>query len=84
VAKNIKRKKKGKQYTWTESAVKQKSAEVEKAGLKVQSGGNKTFKVTVVEVKLGVSGIDFVAAVAKGTVSGDRSRWFCMGFDRLT
>jgi hypothetical protein len=55
-------------YTWTEAAVTQLGEEVKKAGLKVQSGGEKSIKVTVVEVKLGVSGIDFVAAVAKGTV----------------
>ena len=42
--------------------------ELEKAGLKVQSGGNKSIKVTVVEVKLGVSGVESVASVDKGTV----------------
>ena len=55
-------------YSWTEAAVALLGAEVEKAGLKVQSGGEKSIKVTVVEVKLGVSGINFVAAIAKGNV----------------
>ena len=55
-------------YSWTEAAVAQIGTEVEKAGLKVQSNGNKSIKVTVVEVKLGVSGIDYVAAIAKGYV----------------
>jgi hypothetical protein len=55
-------------YSWTEAAIVLLGTEVEKAGLKVQSGGEKTIKVTVVEVKLGVSGIDFVAAIAKGNV----------------
>lgn len=54
--------------SWTEAAVALLGSEVNKAGLKVQSGGEKTIKVTVVEVKLGVSGIDFVAAIAKGKV----------------
>ena len=55
-------------YSWTEAAVVLLGEEVKKAGLEVKSGGNKSIKVTVVEVKLGVSGIDFVAAIAKGYV----------------
>jgi hypothetical protein len=55
-------------YSWTEAAVVLLGDEVKKAGLEVKSGGNKSIKVTVVEVKLGVSGIDFVASIAKGYV----------------
>lgn len=55
-------------YSWTEAAIALLSTEVEKAGLKVQSSGEKSIKVTVVAVKLGVSGIDFVASIAKGNV----------------
>jgi hypothetical protein len=55
-------------YSWTEAAVALLGGEVEKAGLRVQSSGEKSIKVTVVEVKLGVSGIEFVAALAKGNV----------------
>ena len=55
-------------YSWTEAAVVLLGEEVKKVGLEVQSGGNKSIKVTVVEVKLGVSGIEFVAAIAKGYI----------------
>lgn len=54
--------------SWTEAAVVLLGSEVQKTGLKVQADGKKSIKVTVVEVKLGVSGIDFVAAIPKGTV----------------
>ena len=55
-------------HSWTEEAVSLLGTELKKAGLKVQLKGAKSIKVTVVEVKLGVSGIDFVASVAKGNV----------------
>jgi hypothetical protein len=55
-------------HTWTETAVQLLGTEMEKAGLKVQSGGEKSIKISVIDVQLGVSGIDFVAALAKGTV----------------
>jgi hypothetical protein len=50
---------------WTDAAIAQIKTELEKAGLKAQPDGKKSLKVTVVEAELGVSGIDFVAAVAK-------------------
>jgi len=56
-------------YTWTDSAVQLLGTEMQKAGLKVQATGEKSIKITVLDVKLGVSGIDFVAAIAKGTVT---------------
>jgi hypothetical protein len=59
---------KGDLNSWTEAAVALLGKELEKAGLKVQAGGEKSIKVTVLDVTLGVSGIDFVAAVAKGNV----------------
>lgn len=59
---------KGDLHSWTEAAVNVLGAEVEKAGLKIQAGGAKSIKVTVLEVKLGVSGVDFVASIAKGSV----------------
>lgn len=55
-------------HTWTETAVQLLEMEMEKAGLKVQAGGEKSIKISVLDVKLGVSGIDFVAAIAKGNV----------------
>lgn len=54
--------------TWTESAVKLVGSELQKAGLQVQADGGKSLKISVIDVKLGVSGIDFVAALAKGNV----------------
>jgi hypothetical protein len=55
-------------HTWTETAIQLLGMEMEKAGLKVQSGGEKSIKISVVDVKLGVSGVEFVASVAKGNV----------------
>lgn len=59
---------KGDLYSWTEEAIVLLGTEMEKAGLTVQPDGDKSIKVSVVDVKLGVSGIDFVASVAKGNV----------------
>ena len=53
---------------WTESALSLMNAELEKSGIKTQADGKKSLKVAIVEANLGVSGIDFVAAVAKCSV----------------
>jgi hypothetical protein len=53
-------------HTWTEIAAQLLTTELTKAGLKVQAGGQKSIKISVVDLKLDVSGIDFVAAMAKG------------------
>lgn len=50
---------------WTETAITLLKTEMEKAGLKTQAGAAKSLKVTIVEAELGVSGVDFVAAMAK-------------------
>jgi hypothetical protein len=54
--------------TWTEAAVVPLRETAEKAGLKVQPDGEKSILVSVVDVQLGVSGVEFVAALAKGNV----------------
>ena len=53
---------------WTEAAILLMNAELEKAGIKPQADGRKSLKVAIVDANLGVSGIDFVAAVAKCSV----------------
>lgn len=53
---------------WTETAVQLLGKELQKDGLKVQADGEKSIKIAVLDVKLGVSGLDFVAAIAKGNV----------------
>lgn len=52
-------------HAWTETAIALMKTQMEKAGIKTEAGTAKSFKVTIVEAELGVSGIDFVAAVAK-------------------
>jgi hypothetical protein len=56
-------------FTWTDAAVQLLGTEMQKAGLSVQANGEKSIKIAVLDVKLGVSGIDFVAALAKGNVT---------------
>jgi uncharacterized protein (DUF1800 family) len=53
---------------WTESAISLMNAELEKTGIKTQPDSKKSLKVAIVEANLGVSGIDFVAAVARCSV----------------
>lgn len=53
-------------HAWTEAAIELMKTEIEKAGLKTtQADAAKSLKVSIVEAKLGVSGIEFVASVAK-------------------
>lgn len=51
--------------SWTQTAVALMKAELEKAGLATRADATKRLKVAIVEAQLGVSGIDFVAAIAK-------------------
>lgn len=53
---------------WTEAAISLMNAELAKTGIKTQADSNKSLKVAIVDANLGVSGIDFVAAVAKCSV----------------
>ena len=53
---------------WTESAMALMNAELAKTGIKTQADSRKLLKVAIVDANLGVSGIDFVAAVAKCSV----------------
>jgi len=54
--------------TWTEQAVQLLGKELQNNGLKVQVDGEKSIKIAVLDVKLGVSGLEFVAAMPKGNV----------------
>jgi hypothetical protein len=56
---------KGDLHSWTEAALTLLKSEMEKAGVRIQKNAVKSIKVAIIEAELGVSGIDFVAAVAK-------------------
>jgi hypothetical protein len=58
----------GSLHAWTDSALALMKSELEKAGFTTATGAGKSLKVAVLDANLGVTGIDFVAAMAKCSV----------------